>query len=56
MDNDTRWGSVMDIVEYALENRVHLEMYCRDVDELEEDHLTEQVSPIGYGLRKGDCM
>ena len=42
MDNDTRWGSVMDMVEYALENRIHLEMYCRDINELEEDRLTEQ--------------
>ena len=42
MDNDTRWGSVMDMVEYALENRVHLDMYCRGVKELVQDQLTEQ--------------
>lgn len=42
MDNDTRWGSVMDMVEYALENRVHLDMYCHGIKELEEDRLTEQ--------------
>ena len=42
MDNDTRWGSVMDMVDYALENRVHLDMYCRGIEELEEDRLTEQ--------------
>jgi len=42
MDNDTRWGSVMDMVEYALKNRVHLDMYCRGIKELEEDQLTEQ--------------
>jgi hypothetical protein len=42
MDNDTRWGSVMDMVEYALENRVHLDMYCHSVKELEQDRLTEQ--------------
>ena len=24
MDNDTRWGSVMDMVEYGLDNRVHI--------------------------------
>jgi hypothetical protein len=42
MHNDTRWGSVMDMVEYALENRVHLEVYCRGNEELEEDELTEQ--------------
>ena len=42
MDNDTRWGSVMDMVEYALENRVHLDKYCRGIKELEEDQLTEQ--------------
>ena len=42
MDNDTRWGSVMDMVDYALENRVHLDMYCRGIKELEEDRLTEQ--------------
>src|SRR5439155_21117785 len=29
--NDTRWGSVIDMVEYALENRVHLEMYCHGI-------------------------
>jgi len=27
----------MDMVEYALENQIHLEMYCRDIDELEDD-------------------
>ena len=32
----------MDMVEYALENRVHLDMYCRGIKELEEDRLTEQ--------------
>lgn len=42
MHNDTRWGSVMDMVEYALENREHLEVYCRGNEELEEDELTEQ--------------
>ena len=42
MDNDTRWGSIMDMVEYALENRVHLDMYCQSVKELAEDRLTEQ--------------
>ena len=42
MDNDTRWGSVMDMVEFALENRVHLDMYCHSVEELKEDRLTEQ--------------
>lgn len=42
MDNDIRWGSVMDMVDYALENRVHLDMYCRGIKELEDDRLTEQ--------------
>jgi hypothetical protein len=42
MDNDTRWGSVMDMVEYALENREPLELYCHVNAELEEDRLTEQ--------------
>ena len=42
MDNDTRWGSVMDMVEYALENQVHLDMYCHGIKELKEDQLTEQ--------------
>jgi hypothetical protein len=42
MDNDTRWGSVMDMIEYALENRTYLDMYCRSIEELEEDRLTEQ--------------
>ena len=27
MDNDMRWGSVMDMVKYALENCVHLKVY-----------------------------
>jgi len=42
MDNDIRWGSVMDMVEYALKNRVHLDMYCHSAKELEQDRLTEQ--------------
>ena len=42
MDNDTRWGSVMDMIEYALENQVHLDMYCRNEKDLELDQLTEQ--------------
>ena len=42
MDNDMRWGSVMDMVEYILENCVHLEVYYRGNEELEEDELTEQ--------------
>ena len=42
MDNDMRWGSVMDMVKYALENCVHLEVYCQGNEELEEDELTEQ--------------
>lgn len=41
-DNDTRWGSVMDMVEYALENREHLELYCHVTNELEGDRLTAQ--------------
>ena len=42
MDNDTRWGSVMDMIEYALKNRVHLDMYCHNEKDLELDQLTEQ--------------
>jgi hypothetical protein len=42
MDNDTRWGSVMDMVEYGLGNRVPLNIYCRAIKELEPDQLTEQ--------------
>jgi len=42
MDNDTRWGSIMDIIKYALENQVHLDMYCRNEEDLELDQLTEQ--------------
>ena len=42
MDNDTRWGSVMDMVEYALENRLHLDLYCHGVQDLKQDQLTEQ--------------
>ena len=42
MNNDTQWSSVMNMIEYAFENRVHLEMYCWDINELNEDRLTEQ--------------
>jgi hypothetical protein len=42
MDNDTRWGSVMDMIEYALENQVDLDMYCHNEKDLEVDQLTEQ--------------
>jgi len=42
MDNDTRWGSVMDMVDYARENRQYLHMYCLDTAELDEDRLTDQ--------------
>jgi len=42
MHNDTRWGSVIDMVGYALENRVHFDMYCRDIKELQEDRLIDQ--------------
>ena len=42
MDNDTRWGSVMDMVEYALENQIHIDMYCRNEKDLELDQLREQ--------------
>ena len=42
MDNDMRWGSVMDMVKYALENRVHLKVYYQGNEEFEEEELTEQ--------------
>ena len=42
MDNDTRWGSVMDMINYAVKNKVHLDMYCRGIEELEDDQLTVQ--------------
>ena len=42
MDNDMCWGSVMDMVEYALENRLHLDLYCHGVQDLKQDQLTEQ--------------
>ena len=41
MDNDTRWGSIMDMIEYALENQVHLDMYCHNENDLELDQLTK---------------
>ena len=42
MDNDTRQGSVMDMIEYPLENWVHLDMYCRNENDLQLDQLIEQ--------------
>jgi len=32
----------MNMVEYELENRVHIDMYCRDIKELDADRLTEE--------------
>jgi len=42
MDNDTRWGSVATMVEYGLENRDGINMYCREQTALEEDKLSEE--------------
>lgn len=42
MDNDTRWGSVMTMIEVALEQRIRIEAYCRLVPELAADQLTEK--------------
>jgi len=42
MDNDTRWGSVMEMIEKALKQRFRIDAYCRFVPELAEDQLTER--------------
>lgn len=42
MNNNIRWRSVMDMIEYALENRIHLNMYCRDIKELDTNRLIEE--------------
>src|SRR5579859_4422054 len=42
MDNDTRWGSVATMVEYGLENRDGIDIYCREQTALEADMLSEE--------------
>jgi hypothetical protein len=42
MDNDTRWGSVATMVEYGLENRDGIDMYCCEQTALEADMLSEE--------------
>ena len=42
MDNDTRWGSVATMVEYGLENRDGIDMYCCEQAALEADTLSEE--------------
>ena len=42
MDPDTRWGSVMKMIEIALEQRIRIEAYCRLVPELAVDQLIEK--------------
>ena len=42
MDNDTRWGSVASMVEYGLENRDGIDMYCCEQVALEVDTMSEE--------------
>jgi hypothetical protein len=42
MDNDTRWGSVATMVEYGLENKDAIAMYCREQTALGEDTLSDE--------------
>jgi hypothetical protein len=42
MDNDTRWGSVAMMVEYGLENRDAIDMYCCEQTALVEDMLSKE--------------
>ena len=43
MDNDTRWGSVAAMVDYGLQNREGIEVYCRkNMVDLAEDLLTDE--------------
>jgi hypothetical protein len=43
IDNDTRWGSVAEMVKYGLQNREGIEMYCAKVGaDLAEDSLREE--------------
>ena len=42
MDNDTRWGSVAAMVEYGLQYRDGIDMYCREQAALETDILSEE--------------
>ncbi len=54
MDNDTRWGSVVEMVKYGLQNREGIEMYCAKVgadlagDVLTEDDWQELQMVRGY--------
>jgi hypothetical protein len=41
MDNDTRWGSMMTMVEVALQQRQRIDEYCKLVDDLLPDRLSE---------------
>jgi hypothetical protein len=41
MDNDTRWSSVMTMLEKALAQRIRIDLYCSYVPELEKDRLTD---------------
>ena len=42
MDNDTRWGSVATMVEYGLENRDGIDMYCCEQMALAADTLFDE--------------
>jgi len=42
MDNDTRWGSVATMVEYGLENRDGIDMYCCEQTALAADTLSDE--------------
>ena len=42
MDNDTRWSSVMAMIESALPQRAQIDVYCRYTNKLEDDMLTDR--------------
>src|SRR5947207_14417455 len=41
-DNDTRWGSIATMVEYGLENRDEIDMYCCEQVALQMDVQSEE--------------
>lgn len=42
MDNDTQWGSVATMVEYGLDNREAIDMYCKEQSPLAEYALSKE--------------
>jgi hypothetical protein len=42
MDNDTRWGSVAVMVEYGIDNKDAINMYCKEQTALAEDILSNE--------------